>query len=641
MKDRKNHILIVDDNEMNRELLSRRLKRNDYSISTATNGRETLELVETQNFDLILLDIMMPEINGMEVLRIIRQSHSMTELPIIMVTAKGLSDDVVKAFEFGANDYLMKPIDFPVMLARIQTQMRLKQLEEMLKKARDEAINASYAKSEFLASMSHEIRTPMNSIIGMADVLIDSDLSNEQKNHVALIQKAGDTLLTLINDILDVSKIEAGHLKLENIEFDLVKVVEETIAMMKIRTDVKSLDLSTNVSSEVTNVYYGDSCRLKQILINLIGNSVKFTAFGEIVVNIKLNNECHGKTEILFSVSDTGIGIPFEKKTHIFEKFSQADSSTTRKYGGTGLGLAISKKLVEMMGGQIWVESEINIGTTFYFTIKVEKLRIPVTNDMNSNPKDPTQVNFPKSIHKTKNASILLVDDFEDNRLVVQTYLRKTNHKIEIAENGQIAVNKFKMGKFDLVLMDVQMPIMDGYTATEEIRKYEKENNIEPTPIIALTANAMTEDLQKSLDAGCDAHFTKPIRKIKLFDLLKNYICIEPVEDLIKNTTIENKKHVINIDQEFEDLAPIYLDNRRTDVNTILTNLELSDFDAIKSAGHKMKGSGGAYGFEFISDIGRKLEEKAGLMDSNSIRQSVLELSEYIENVELHFVKES
>ena len=532
-----------------------------------------------------------------------------------------------------------------------------KRAEAELQKAKGVAEAANRAKSEFLANMSHEIRTPMNAIIGMADLLSETPLTKEQEEYVRVFRRASDNLLALVNDILDLSKVEAGGLTLEHVEFDLVELIEKTSEMVAKVAHDKGLELACQVMADVPRDLVGDPHRLRQILLNLMGNALKFTMAGEVVMRVQNDPDARQPGALLFSVSDTGIGVPGDKLGIIFESFTQADSSTTRQYGGTGLGLAISKRLVELMGGRIWATSTVGQGSTFSFTAKfrvqeepkvrtlappaelqgvkalvvddsatnrlvlkgiltawgmqvveapngvdglaelmrahesgdpyrlvlldcrmpemdgfqvAERLRaIPnlagitvmmLTSDSRTDDKTRSQelgmagylvkpvkraelfeaiatamgrsqvfapapaLDSAPAVTKDQRAlRILLAEDSQDNRLLVQSYLKHTPHHLDLADNGAIAVAKFKARGFDLVLMDMQMPIVDGYAATRAIKQWEKETGRPPTPIIALTAFALREEIQKSLDAGCTAHLTKPIKKATLLNAIQEH----------------------------------------------------------------------------------------------------------------------
>ncbi len=362
--------------------------------------------------------------------------------------------------------------------------------------------------------MSHEIRSPMNAILGMGEVLAESDLDNNQKRYVHTINNAGEGLLALINDILDLSKIEADQLELEFIPFDPNEIAEGAVAIFKAKALDKGILISNHVDESMPNMVVGDPQRLRQILLNLLSNAVKFTERGSITITVIQTAE----KMLQFSVSDTGIGISKDKQQKIFQPFIQADTSTTRRFGGTGLGLSICQKLVEKMEGDIWVESTPKQGSTFYIEIPLNDARAIDT---------PKQFEKPQPLIKSgatrTKLSILLADDADENNMVIEAFLYDTPYQLTIVEDGLQALEKFKGGSFDLVLMDINMPGMDGHEATKKIREWEENKKLSPTPVIALTANAMKEDIEKTKKSGCSLHLSKPIRKKSLLEAIDSF----------------------------------------------------------------------------------------------------------------------
>ena len=404
--------------------------------------------------------------------------------------------------------------ELQAILADLDGKVKERTIE--LDGAKTRAETASRAKSEFIANMSHEIRTPMNGITGMTDVLLDTALTDNQRECSSIIKSSAMSLLTVINDILDFSKIEAGKVDLENEPFHLRQTIREIMQSFSASALSKQLRLEANVDENVPTRISGDAVRLRQVLTNLIGNALKFTAEGYVLLNVVATENRDGCVELLFSVSDSGIGIPKQKQDLIFEAFSQADGSTTRKYGGTGLGLTISARLVDLMKGKIWVESEHGHGSTFYFTAKFEGVREQHPADAVSGA-DSMRNPIPEApLH------ILLAEDNLINQKVAIRLLQKHGHTVELATTGREAVAAAAERTFDLILMDVQMPEMSGFEATAIIREREKTTGSH-VPIVAMTAHAMAGDRERCIQAGMDDYIAKPVDAKNLYAVLSKF----------------------------------------------------------------------------------------------------------------------
>ncbi|MGH7779178.1 MAG: ATP-binding protein [Candidatus Binataceae bacterium] len=407
------------------------------------------------------------------------------------------------------------------VLAIIRDIAALKRAEAQIVAAGEAARTATRAKSAFLAGMSHEIRTPMNAMLGMADLLWESRLAPEQREYVRIFRTTGNSMLKLIDDILDLSKVEAGRLTLESADFDLRESIGNTIEALAIRAREKGLALTCEVDPAMPVIATGDALRLRQILFNIVGNAIKFTERGTVAVTVRSEARDDGGNAIQFAVADTGIGIPPDRSREIFEEFTQVDSSTTRKFGGTGLGLAIASRLVHLMGGSIEVASELGRGSTFRFAVPI----VPAPLGAHASEPEPhAPVRSAPGATQWRALRILLAEDAEDNRVLIRAYLTKTRHVLDTAENGAAAVEKYRTGNYDLVLMDVQMPVMDGHCAARAIRDFERESGRSRTPIYTLTAFAFRDDAEKTRAAGCDGHLTKPIKKATLLALLEEHL---------------------------------------------------------------------------------------------------------------------
>ncbi|MEA2085350.1 MAG: ATP-binding protein [Thermodesulfobacteriota bacterium] len=391
---------------------------------------------------------------------------------------------------------------------------------------------ASRLKSEFLANMSHELRTPMNAVIGFSDLLAESGLNEIQSEYCETISMSAEGLLVLINEVLDLAKIESGKFQLERDSFSIAELVKNVADMFIMPAKKKNLCLSHVVDSRLPEVVEGDVNRIRQIMVNLTGNAMKFTGQGNVDIRAELTKQTEDAVVVRFSVSDTGIGIPEDRQNAIFEKFTQADGSTTRKFGGTGLGLAISNELVKLMKGEMTLTSVPGKGSTFSFTIPMTPIE-PAPEQIEKTTKKPAE--SPVDMEADRKIRVLVVEDNKVNQRLATIFVQKQGHEVEVAEDGLVALEKLKTGKWDLILMDIQMPNMDGREATIKIREFESSPEMRdqyeslrhrktPVPIVGLTAHARKEDEEGCYSVGMDAFLTKPIKNLKLAEVIQDQI---------------------------------------------------------------------------------------------------------------------
>ncbi len=518
-------ILIVDDVPDNVEVLGEALSE-IYDVQFATSGEEALDLLKTGLPDLILLDVMMPSMNGFQFFGKLREIEAANKIPVIFVTAFHDAENETCALEAGAVDFIHKPINPLVVLARVKTHLMLRQREielqefkqalehkvdersqqvQLLNAALEERASqaeaANRTKALFLGNMSHELRTPMSAIIGFSEILKQKASDPEEVKKLSQIIRAAKHLSSTINDILDFTQIQSGQIKQQTTDFNLTDLIQRVVEANEEQAISKKLVYTSTIDPTIPNNLYGDPIKLEQILINLISNAIKFTRQGSITLQANLVSIVDEHVNLRFDVQDTGIGIDPSQLEHIFAPFEQADNGLSREYGGIGLGLSINRKLIEMMGGKMSVETEVSKGSRFRVDLKFKWCK-----KASKAPSDLTPLQMFQPIQST--CRILLVDDDYFNHSIFGMLLEDAGLAFDIANDGAEAVIKATNNAYDLILMDIQMPIMNGLEATLAIRKLPEKQQI---PIVALSANTFDEDRERCFDVGMNAFIAKPI----------------------------------------------------------------------------------------------------------------------------------
>jgi CheY-like chemotaxis protein/HPt (histidine-containing phosphotransfer) domain-containing protein len=513
-ENRQHTILLIEDEAAWREIVKAGLQDSQIQVQCASTGQEALKAAEKHAFDLIILDLGLPDIDGFELLKKIRILLQTPHIPILVLSAWKELGQKLKGFEFGIADYLTKPIELSELRARVHAALRgkkrldvLMDLNRRLEGAREEAETVARTKAEFLANMSHEIRTPMNGVIAMAEILQQTPLTAEQRDCLDTIQSSGESLLCILNDILNLSKIESGKLDLEREPFSLQRCVEEAVDLLAAQAVKRRIDLNCIVEEQSLPTLRGDSLRVRQVLTNLVGNAIKFTEKGEVTVEVKAVRSGPEETswDLHFQVRDTGTGIPADKLGLLFQSFTQTDTSISRRFGGTGLGLAICKGLVELMGGQIWAESTEGQGSTFHF-----KLSLPEAEAVPQLPKPPPEILIGKRL--------LVVDDNETNRRILTLLSTRWGMHPTLASRPREAIALLQGSQqFDLAIYDMLMPEMDGMRLAQETRKIPSRQGL---PLVLLTSIGPRDEMLQGAQQLFQGTLTKPVKPLQLEEML-------------------------------------------------------------------------------------------------------------------------
>jgi signal transduction histidine kinase len=549
MTSERKKIIAVDDNIENLTALKNTLK-DLYEVYPSPSAAKMFNLLEHIQPDLILLDVEMPEMNGYEAARKLKSETKSCEIPVIFLTSMSDAQNEMEGLTIGAIDYIRKPFVAPLLLQRIKTHLSIMEQEKEIKQllelkteevklreaAEQKAENASRAKGEFLSHMSHEIRSPLNAVIGMINIANEEDDLDKIKLYLGKADNAAKHVLGVINDILDMSKIEADKLDLSCGEFDFGKMMTNIVDVTGIRAQEKHQQIVVNMNPNLPSFVISDELRLSQVITNLMTNAIKFTPEnGNVTLSAEKLEEKDGEITLRVEVADSGIGISPEQQKKLFQSYNQADSSISGKFGGTGLGLVITKRIIELMQGTIWIESELGKGAKFIFTIKMKQGTHNAVNTdgasagASSSPPASAPNGGPVGIKAAdlhlQGYTILAAEDMDFNREVLAKYLEKTGVTIDFAENGKICVDKFKENpdKYCLIFMDINMPEMTGDEATKTIRALDMQKAKE-IPIVAMTADVFKEDVEKCLSIGMNDHISKPIVPKIVYAKLKQHL---------------------------------------------------------------------------------------------------------------------
>jgi signal transduction histidine kinase/HPt (histidine-containing phosphotransfer) domain-containing protein len=617
-------IFIVDDEPQNFDTIQSLLTDENYTFSYTISGRRAIERLDKFQPDLILLDLMMPDMNGIEVCKIVKASPQWQSIPIIMVTSLTEKKDLARCLAAGADDFISKPVERIELIARLTSMLRIKRQYDNLQLAKEDAELATKAKADFLAVMSHEIRTPINGILGATQLLTTTSLTPEQQKYLRTVEVGSEILLTVVNDILDFSKIDAGKLTLEQNSIDLHTVIQDICESIAIKAQAKNIQIDRNIATDLPTYILGDITRLRQILLNLVNNAIKFTEKGAVTISVALAPQQSiesGEVEILFTIRDTGIGIGIDEIGSLFQAFTQANTSTTRKYGGTGLGLAICSRLIELMKGKIWVESQVGIGTEVYFTISAK-----ITDLV---PDESTAISYKVNLNSKQllPLQILLAEDNQINQELAVAMFGKIGYQVTVVENGIEALEALKKQSYDLLFVDLNMPKMNGLKLAQFLTKNWLDLGVsyDRPKIIAMTASVLDGDRELCLEAGMNDYITKPILMNALQQSIDKwgYGDTKPVVKISVAKVISpepNESIDSSVLAELESIDPalkqrminLFLEGETLDLmDRLRAGIDSKDLDEISDTAHNLKGSANILGANILGNLLTEVEIKS------------------------------
>jgi signal transduction histidine kinase/HPt (histidine-containing phosphotransfer) domain-containing protein len=637
----------MDDRPENLHLMRVIFENEGFQVAQAETGEAALALIAAQLPDVALLDVRLPGMSGIETLSKLKVIAP--ELLVIMITAYGEVSAAVEAMKLGAEDFLIRPIQSDRIVLTVVRAMERRELraqleefnrrktrEQELTRIRDAALELARLKSEFMARVSHEIRTPLNAIVGFTEMLLFSKLDRATRQRVETIRSNCEILMAVVDDLLDYSKLNAGKAALDEAPFELAQLLRETIESFMPGAAAKGLALDWQIDEGLADSMRGDARRLRQVLNNLISNSIKFTAHGHVKLDVRRVESDSDGDLIQFEIADTGIGIPTEIQGRLFQPFVQADSSTSRVYGGTGLGLAIAARVVKQMGGKIWFNTEVDNGSTFYFTARFKK----ESPQRKSGAAAPAQDLRPFGMGQTfprrrdgakRRMSVLVVDDNTSSRSLATLQLSALGYEARTVEDGRRALNELARKNYDIVLMDCEMPGMDGYTTTAEIRR--REGSEKHIVVIAMTAHAFEAVRSRCLACGMDDFLAKPVTLSAMVKVLELWTArIEsgetarlesPSAPKLSSSQLDdgyiNELHLLSPaagTDVFESLVNSFLSEVPAKIAELKLSIGSKDVESLRQAAHALKGAAntvGAVGFARVCSTVQETAEKSDM----------------------------